>query len=64
MRLRFFLIQYYSDGETLPSELYVNQEIDTALISDYFNKELGVGIFIGFPKDGKHYRILRASGQD
>ena len=54
-----FLIQYYSDGETLPAELYVNQEIDTALISDYFNKELGVGIFIGFPKDGKHYRILR-----
>lgn len=54
-----FLIQYYSDGANLPQELYVNQEIDASLISDYFRKELGVPLYIGFPKDGKHYRILR-----
>ncbi len=54
-----FLIQYYSDGANLPTELYVNQEIDTELLADYFRKELGVPLYIGFPKDGKHYRILR-----
>ncbi len=54
-----FLIQYYSDGENLPKELYVNQEIDSDLIAGYFRKELGVPLYIGFPKDGRHYRILR-----
>ena len=54
-----FLVQYYSDGENLPQELYVNQEIDASLIGDYFRNELGVPLYIGFPKDGKHYRILR-----
>ncbi len=54
-----FLIQYYSDGDNLPCELYVNQEIDTALLSRYFSQELGVPLYIGFPHDGRHYRILR-----
>ena len=54
-----FLIQYYSDGDNLPHELYVNQEIDTSLLSSYFKNELGVPLYIGFPRDGKHYRILR-----
>ena len=54
-----FLVQYYSDGDNLPRELYVNQEIDSSLIADYFSRELGVPLYIGFPKDGKHYRILR-----
>ena len=54
-----FLIQYYCDGEALPSELYVSHEIDTSLISRYFKEELNMPIYIGFPKEGKHYRILR-----
>ena len=54
-----FLIQYYCDGESLPSELYVSHEIDTELISRYFKEELHMPIYIGFPKEGKHYRILR-----
>lgn len=54
-----FLIQYYCDGESLPSELYVSHEIDTSLIGRYFKEELHMPIYIGFPKEGKHYRILR-----
>lgn len=54
-----FLVQYYSDGSNLPKELYVNQEIDSELLAKYFRDELGVPLYIGFPKDGRHYRILR-----
>jgi len=54
-----FLVQYYSDGDTLPQELYVNHEIDAELLSRFFLTELKMPLKIGFPQDGKHYRILR-----
>ncbi|MGN0906104.1 MAG: excinuclease ABC subunit UvrC [Bullifex sp.] len=54
-----FLIQYYSDGDALPGELYVSHEIDTELLSRYFREELHMSLYIAFPKEGKHYRILR-----
>lgn len=54
-----FLIQYYSDGDSLPGELYVSHEIDAQMLSRFFNEELHRPLYIGFPKDGKHYRILR-----
>ena len=59
-----FLIQYYSDGDTLPKELYVSHDIDSELLSSYFNKELGCPLKIEIPKDGKHYRILRMAGEN
>ena len=54
-----FLIQYYSDGDSLPNELYVSHEIDTELLTRYFREELHMSLYIAFPKEGKHYRILR-----
>ena len=59
-----FLIQYYSDGESLPNEIFVSCEIDTELISRYFQEQLGASIYITVPKDGKHYRILRMAGEN
>lgn len=53
-----FLIQYYSDGNQLPGELYVFEEIDKELLVKYFEQELRVNIRVEFPKEGKHYRIL------
>lgn len=54
-----FLVQYYSDGKQLPSELFVSQEIDRELLVKFFKEELKVNINIEFPQEGKHYRILR-----
>ena len=54
-----FLIQYYSDGDSLPNEIFVSCEIDTDLLSSYFRNELRSGVYVTVPKDGKHYRILR-----
>ena len=59
-----FLIQYYSDGDTLPGELFVSHDIDTTLLSEYFSKELNSPIFVSVPKEGKHYRILRMAGEN
>lgn len=59
-----FLIQYYSDGDTLPSELFVSHDIDTTLLSEYFKNELNAPIFVSVPKEGKHYRILRMAGEN
>ena len=59
-----FLIQYYSDGDTLPHELYVSHDIDAELLSKFFKEELGKPISVEIPKDGKHYRILRLAGEN
>ncbi|MCI6115667.1 MAG: excinuclease ABC subunit UvrC [Spirochaetales bacterium] len=59
-----FLIQYYSDGDTLPHELYVSHDIDAELLSKFFKEELGKPLKVEIPKDGKHYRILRLSGEN
>ena len=59
-----FLVQYYSDGDTLPQEIFVSCDIDTGLLSRYFNDELGSPVFITVPKEGKHYRILRMAAEN
>ena len=59
-----FLIQYYSDGDTLPHELYVSHDIDAELLSKFFKEELGKPLYVEIPKDGKHYRILRLAGEN
>lgn len=59
-----FLIQYYSDGDTLPSEIFVSCDIDHQLLSRYFTDELGKGIYVSVPKDGKHFRILRMAQEN
>ena len=59
-----FLIQYYSDGDTLPHELYVSHDIDAELLSKFFKEELGKPLSVEIPKDGKHYRILRLAGEN
>ncbi len=59
-----FLIQYYSDGDTLPHELFVSHDIDSALLEKYFKEELKKDIKVDVPKDGKHYRILRLAGEN
>ena len=59
-----FLIQYYSDGDTLPHELYVSHDIDALLLSKFFKEELGKPLSVEIPKDGKHFRILRLAGEN
>ena len=59
-----FLVQYYSDGDTLPQEIFVSCDIDTELLAKYFNEELRSPVYITVPKDGKHYRILRMAAEN
>ncbi len=59
-----FLIQYYSDGDSLPKELYVSHDIDAALLQKYFREELKGNISVNVPKDGKHFRILRLASEN
>ncbi len=59
-----FLIQYYSDGDSLPRELYVSHDIDSELLQKYFKEELGDDITVDVPKDGKHFRILRLASEN
>ena len=59
-----FLIQYYSDGDSLPKELYVSHDIDPELLQKYFSEELRGSISVNVPKDGKHFRILRLASEN
>ena len=54
-----FLVSYYSDEKILPDDIYISYEFDTELIKQFFKNELNFDINIGFPKEGKHYRILK-----
>lgn len=59
-----FLIQYYSDGDTLPAELFVSHEIDAELLGKFFKEELHAPVMVAIPNEGKHYRILRMAGEN
>lgn len=59
-----FLMRYYSDGEKLPSELYVSHHIDSQLLATYFTKEFKNALKVSVPMDGKHYRILRMATEN
>ncbi len=59
-----FLIQYYSDGDALPQEIYVSHDIDAQLLEKYFHEELGSTIKVSVPRDGRHFRILRLAGEN
>lgn len=59
-----FLVQYYSDGRELPSELYVSHEIDYSLIKEFFLHELDHAVSVEVPTTGKHFRILRMAGEN
>lgn len=59
-----FLVQYYSDGQQLPNELYVSQEIDYRLIKDFFRNELNSSISVEVPTTGKHFRVLRMAREN
>ncbi len=59
-----FLMQYYSDGEELPREIYVSHEIDSQLLERYFREILKKDLKVDEPKDGKHYRILRLAQEN
>lgn len=59
-----FLTQYYEDGQQIPRELYVSHEVDSDLISRFFNEYLHSDIKVFVPKDGKNYRILRMAAEN
>ena len=59
-----FIVQYYSDGESLPHEIYVSHEIDASLIERFFDENYSHRVNVLLPRDGKHYRILRLAQEN
>ena len=59
-----FIVQYYSDGESLPHEIYVSHEIDADLIEKFFSENYSHKVNVLLPRDGKHYRILRLAEEN
>ena len=59
-----FIVQYYSDGESLPHEIYVSHEIDASLIERFFDENYSHRVKVLLPRDGKHYRILRLAEEN
>ncbi|MGH4039044.1 MAG: excinuclease ABC subunit UvrC [Sphaerochaeta sp.] len=59
-----FLMRYYSDGQKLPTELFVSHHIDSDLLATYFEKEFKGKLSVSVPIDGKHYRVLRMAHEN
>lgn len=59
-----FLTQYYQDGDTLPQEVYVSVQIDSEMLSRFFQDSFQRPLKVIVPTDGKHYRILRMAREN
>lgn len=59
-----FLLQYYEQGDNIPSSLFVSHEIDSTIIRRYFKEVLSAEINVTVPTDGKDFRILRMAAEN
>lgn len=57
--LTTFIMQFYTDPDLVPRELFVSDEVDTELLQDYFRKELGCSVRIHRPQQGRHRKIIQ-----
>lgn len=54
-----FIVQYFREKSAVPDVLYVSELVDTALLQEFFEKEMRRSVQIVVPKRGRHASILR-----
>ncbi len=62
--LNSFIMQFYTDSDTVPRELYVSHDVDKELLQNYFTNELDKQVKIHTPKQGKHHKIIRMAQEN
>ncbi|MBI9107106.1 MAG: excinuclease ABC subunit UvrC [Spirochaetales bacterium] len=62
--LEQFIVQYYSDHEGLPSEIYLPVPLDTVLLKSFFIKEKKAEIEFFFPEKGQNKSVLRMAAEN
>lgn len=59
-----FIVQYYSDRETLPRRLYVPEIVDTELLEQFFVREKDEKVDVVVPKRGRHRSVVRMAREN
>lgn len=54
-----FLLQYYGALHTPPAQLYLSHPFETELVAAFFRNEKGSEVDIQFPREGKHWSVVR-----
>ncbi len=54
-----FLLQYYGTLHSPPAQLFVSHPFEPALVSAFFREEKGKEVDIQFPREGKHWSVVR-----
>ncbi len=62
--LEQFMIQYYSEAETVPNEIYFSRLISLNLIKDFFRKEKNSEPQLIFPEKGQNLSILKMAEEN
>ena len=62
--LEQFMIQYYSDAEAIPDEIYFSKVIRLDLLTDFFRKEKNALPKLIFPEKGQNRSILKMAEEN
>lgn len=62
--LEQFIIQYYSEVEEIPNEIYFSRIIELVLIKDFFRKEKKAMPELIFPEKGQNKSILKMAEEN
>ncbi|MGM0431089.1 MAG: excinuclease ABC subunit UvrC [Spirochaetota bacterium] len=54
-----FVMQFYSESEHVPRELYVSHELDADLLQAYFDREFSARTKVHHPLKGRHQKIMK-----
>ncbi|MDA3835625.1 MAG: excinuclease ABC subunit UvrC [Spirochaetales bacterium] len=54
-----FIMQFYTDADSIPRELYISHDVDKELLQTYFEKEFSAHVKIHRPQQGRHHKIIR-----
>jgi excinuclease ABC subunit C len=62
--LEQFIVQFYSDSEDVPEEIYLSILINTDLVKSFFERERKTGIQFHFPEKGQNKSVLRMAAEN
>lgn len=62
--LEQFIVQFYSDADDIPEEIYLSTLIDTSLVKDFFKNEQKTVVEFHFPEKGQNKSVLRMAAEN
>ncbi len=59
-----FVVQFYSDGNEIPRQLYFSKLFDTVNLKNFFISELEHEVEMFFPENGRHFSVVKMAEEN